>query len=175
MQMLGASRHEPPARGIGGRFPALLASFVLVGAIGSLVVIGLARHGGHARLAQMHSQLIYGKQRGAFRPSQLDRADHVARAFAASYASFMYRAVPSYLRFATAKLDRALTGTQVSVPPTKIGLRPRVTGLQLHAESQGSVLATATIADGSSPPFALGFTVGKRGSRWIVTALAGSE
>lgn len=173
----------PDNRLQGGRDPAaprhlsvtLVALLAVLAAPAILIAFGLAKHDGHSAAPRQHPSLISGSRPGVLSPAQLAEAQRAAIAFAHSYAASIYRPGPPRLRSASGRLAQTLARASVSIPATRVGLHPRVTDLRLQPESAGSALATATIDDGKSPPFSVPFSVQRRGSRWVVTALAGAE
>jgi hypothetical protein len=45
-------------------------------------------------------------------------------------------------------------------------------GLRLRLGGDAGVVAAASIGDGRSPPFSVGFTVSRRGGSWLVTSIS---
>jgi len=103
---------------------------------------------------------------------ELATARATALAFVRSYLPVLYGQAPvGRIVDASAHLRRSLRSAPR--PPRTVRTRhPRLRGLELTAQSNRSVLATASVDDGVAAPFAVVFTVEQQGGRWVVSDLA---
>jgi hypothetical protein len=51
-------------------------------------------------------------------------------------------------------------------------LRPQLLALRLRPLGDRALRASAWIADRRDPPFSIGFTVTRRGGRWLITTVS---
>jgi len=105
-------------------------------------------------------------------PSQLLGAARTAGRFARAYAIGAYGRRAPDAPGESRMVRRALAAAAGRVPPARRGLHPRLLGLRLRPLGRGELGATARIGDGRYPPFTIGFTISRRGGRWIVTTIS---
>lgn len=117
------------------------------------------------------TSLLTGMRGGAIATKQLAPAARIAHRFAYAYARSIYWRRPPRLPGTTITLRRDLLAAASRVPPARRGLHPRALAVTLRP--RGSALAgVVKIGDGRSPPFAVGFLVRRKGSRWRVVAIS---
>ncbi|HEX3609402.1 MAG TPA: hypothetical protein VHU14_07025 [Solirubrobacterales bacterium] len=121
---------------------------------------------------QARSSLLSGTRGGPLAAMQLAPAAHLARRFAFAYARSIYRRRPPRLPGTTAALRRDLAAAASRVPPARRGLHPRALAVTLRPQGAAALAGVVKIGDGRSPPFAVGFIVRKRGSRWRVVTIS---
>jgi hypothetical protein len=116
------------------------------------------------------SALVSGSRGGS--AATLADAARIAHRFAGRYAPLVYRRHLPQLPGATSAVMRELDIAAERVPRRRRGLRPRPLGLDLEPLGASGLHARLSIGDGRSPAFTVGFTVGRRGSRWRVVAIS---
>jgi hypothetical protein len=73
---------------------------------------------------------------------------------------------------ASAPVQRQIAAAADHVPPTRRHLRPRLAELELRVGPDAALIATATVADGRFHPFTVGFSLRRRGGRWLVASVS---
>lgn len=147
-------------RGVPGA-AALLAAGSLLGGCGAEVPSSAS--GG--------AEFVVGTRSGALPAAPLDAA-HFAARFANAYARNAYLSRPPRLTGTTAAVQGALVLAARRVPPGRRRLHPHLLGLTLAPHGARALEGSAQIGDGRSPPFTVGFTVGRVGYRWRVIAIS---
>jgi hypothetical protein len=105
-------------------------------------------------------------------PGQFEHAAHTARRFAVAYARSIYDPSPPQLPALTRSVAASLATAAVRVPPARVGRDAHLAALRLTPVSKTRLEAGATIADGRSTPFTVGFALERRGGRWLITAIS---
>jgi hypothetical protein len=101
-----------------------------------------------------------------------DAATAVATRFAAAYAKSVYDPTPPLLPTASAEVNRAIRSAAARIPPPRVGRHAGAGVLRLTPESSVRFHAAATIDDGRSLPFSVGFTLRRLSHGWRVTAIS---
>jgi hypothetical protein len=141
--------------------PALIAGMALLIGCGGMGPSGRT----HDR-----SALIVGRRAPSSRPSAW--AVGLAHRFASTYARDAYLRRPPAIPGESVPVRRAVVEAASRVPPARRGLRPRLLGLRLWLLPGGSLGAAARIGGGRFPPFSVGFSVGSRGGRQLITSIS---
>ena len=142
---------------------------MLAGAALALALVGCGgpapdRHPGHP--------LIAGRRGPSPEPAVLSAGADLARRFALAYARAAYRRIPPALPGESAAVARALRAAAGRVPPARRRLRPRLAGLRVWPLGAFALRASAAITDRRDPPFSIGFTLRRRGGRWLITTIS---
>ncbi len=124
-----------------------------------------------APTAGSRTALIVGARRGTASGPWLAAAYRLADCFATAYARSAYLRDPPRLPGETAAVQRAVAVAAERVPPTRRRLRAHVRALALQPCGAGTLAASVRIGDGRSPPFSVGFTIGRVDRGWRVIAI----
>ena len=143
--------------------PALLSAIVLSLTLGACAAPDPPRPPDTHLLTGAHAPL----EAAALRAARVS-----ARRFATAYARSIYDPSPPRLPASTTEVALAIRAAASRIPPSRRGLRPHAAALTLHPLDHRHASAAVTIDDGRSPPFSVGFTIERRRSRWLVTAIS---
>lgn len=135
------------------------------------LLTALAGCGGAQTRAPDSGRLLQGAK-SPISLANRDAATAVATRFAAAYAESVYDLTPPLLPTASAEVNRAIHLAAARIPPPRAGRHARAGVLSLTPESPTRVHAAATIEDGPSPPFSVGFTLRRLSHGWRVTAIS---
>lgn len=105
--------------------------------------------------------------------AQLAIARQTGRRFLAVYLPYLYgRARVTDIPAVDGHVATALRSDRPRVTPAQRQRRPRLRDLTLAPQTRRSIQATARVSDGGIAPYALSFTLERRGGRWLVSDLA---
>lgn len=117
--------------------------------------------------------IVAVRRRVVISPAQLAQAQMSARRFLAGYLPYVYgRARARSVQAVLPSVATALRRYRPHVTPAQQRRHPRVRALALQPQTTASIQVTATIADGGVAPYALSFTLERRGRHWLVSDLA---
>lgn len=136
------------------------------------LTLALAGCGGASSLRQPGNSMVAGGRGPSIEPAVLNAGAELARRFARAYARSAYMRSPPSLPGETAGVARALSAAADRVPPTRRRLRPRLTRLHLSPHGASTLRASAAVTDRRDPPFSIGFTLRRRGGRWLITTVS---
>jgi hypothetical protein len=105
-------------------------------------------------------------------PAQLAAVWTTARRFATAYARSAYDPSPSRPPSTTPKVAAQLRSAAARIPPSRLGLHPRAAALTLRPLDSRHASVSATIEDGRSRRFSVGFELTLHRSRWLVTSIS---
>src|SRR5215213_117835 len=162
----------PTARTPRGRAPSLPCSprpFALLALGATLLLLGC---GSSQKPGPRSSSLVAGVRAAPTPPAQLAPAAAVARRFATTYAASIYRRPLPNLPALTTAVRRQLEVAAARVPAKRRGRRPYLDSLSFNIADPGRLQVDLGIADGSSPPFSIGFTVALRAGRWRIVSVS---
>ena len=159
--------HRHRTRRAYSRLPAA----VVVVSAAAVLLTGCGGAGGPPPSVHGPRRLTRGHRRAPV-PRRRGPAVRLAYRFARAYAEGAYRRRPPEIGAEDAAVRRELAAAAARVPPVRRGLRPRLLGLRLWLHASGSLGAAARVGDGHLPPFSVGFTVGRRGGRWVITSIS---
>jgi hypothetical protein len=134
------------------------------------LAVALAGCGGAASERDPGDTLVAGRRGPSPESAALRSGAKLADRFARAPTAYLRSPPP--LPGETAAFARALNAAAERVPLARRRLRSRLVGLQLAPLDASTLRASAVIIDRGNPPFSIGFTLRRRGGRWLITTIS---